>query len=240
MTDITKIAVTGATGRMGRLVQDVVGSADNLELVAAIHRGVPLEEAAGADVILDVTILDESRRVVEFGLARRIPVVVGTSGWSQDLIAQVAPAPDAGTLVIVPNFSVASALSTKLAAMAAPFFDAAEIIEAHHAGKVDSPSGTAVAAAELIAAAHGAPLVAPHPEQPARGQSVAGIPVHALRLPGVVARQDVIFGGTGETLTLTHVTTSDESYRAGILHAIDYAGSHPGLTVGLGQILGLD
>ena len=233
------IALTGATGRMGRLAQAIVADTDGLELVAAIHRGVPLDAAAGADVILDFTVLDESRRVVEFALAHRVPVIVGTSGWSQQLIAQYAPAPSAGTLVVIPNFSVASALSTRLAEVAAPFFDAVEVIEAHHAGKADSPSGTAVATAEAIAAAHGGPLSAPHPEQPARGLDVSGIPVHALRLPGVVARQRVVFGGTGETLSLVHDTSSGESYRAGILRTIDYALAHRGTTVGLGTILGL-
>jgi 4-hydroxy-tetrahydrodipicolinate reductase len=124
--------------------------------------------------------------------------------------------------------------------MAAPYFDAIEVIEAHHPGKVDSPSGTAVRTAELMAEARGGrPVEAPFAEQPARGQLVAGIPVHSLRLAGVIAKQEVRFGGAGEVLTVTHDTHSNESYRAGIRAALDAAVTAEGLTVGLDRVLGI-
>lgn len=236
-----QIGLVGATGRMGRLVERMAQDRDDWEIVARIHHGVPLETAAGCDLLIDFTVLNRSREVVDFALERHLPVLVGTSGWSRALLEELRPKAEAGdqTVVVIPNFSVASALSTRLAEMAAPFLSSAEVVEAHHAGKVDSPSGTAVATAEAIAAARDRPFVPPHPEQRARGLEVEGVPVHSMRLTGIVARQEIVFGGVGELLTITHDTISDESYLAGIERAIVYARTHPGLTVGLGEVLGL-
>ena len=146
--------------------------------------------------------------------------------------------PEAAVL-IVPNFSLGSVLATRFAEQAARWFDSAEIIEAHHAGKSDSPSGTAVRTAERMAAARGdlGPVSAPHVDQRARGQQVAAIPVHSLRLDGVVARQDVLFGGPGELLTIRHDTTSPVAYQAGILLALRALPGVQGVQVGLESLL---
>ena len=148
--------------------------------------------------------------------------------------------PELGAIV-VPNFSLGSVLATRLAAIAAPYFDAIEIIETHHAGKTDSPSGTAVRTAELIAEARAerGPVDAPYADQRARGQQVASVPVHSLRMAGVLAEQQVIFGGVGETLRIGHQTVSDASYEAGIMLALRALPEARGLTVGLDALLGL-
>jgi 4-hydroxy-tetrahydrodipicolinate reductase len=148
--------------------------------------------------------------------------------------------PDVG-VVIVPNFSIGSALITAFSAMAARFYDSIEIIEAHHAGKVDSPSGTAVRTAELIGAAreHLGPVAAPHTDQRARGQQVSSVPVHSIRMRGVIARQEVLLGGTGELVTLRHDTTSPQSYEAGILLGLAAARTARGVVVGLESIVDL-
>jgi 4-hydroxy-tetrahydrodipicolinate reductase len=146
-------------------------------------------------------------------------------------------------VIVVPNFSLGSVLGTALAQFAAPYFDSVEIVEAHHAGKVDSPSGTAVRTAELIVAARAVEgrvdLDAPFADQTARGELIAGVPVHSLRLQGVIARQEVRFGGAGEVLTITHDTHSPDSYRAGIRAALEAIGGSSGLVVGLDRILGI-
>ncbi|MEY4294159.1 MAG: hypothetical protein RIR29_809, partial [Actinomycetota bacterium] len=167
---------------------------------------------------------------------------IGTSGWSASHLQQLEKqlSSSSASLVVVPNFSVGSMLATKFAAEAAKFFDSIEIVEAHHAGKVDSPSGTAVRTAELIAHARDAkPVLLPGVGQQARGEIVAGVPIHSLRINGVSAKQDVLLGGESELLTLSHETTSVKAYSAGILAAVRYAASASGLTVGLQAVLGL-
>lgn len=238
------VAVFGASGRLGSLICELIEADPELELAAALRSGSHPAEAETADVVVDVTTPEASAEIVSraIGLGQR--VIVGTSGWSaarlDELHALVAATPDAGVLV-VPNFSLGSVLGTALARIAGRFSDAIEIIEAHHPAKLDSPSGTAVRTAELIAADRaGRPVDAPAAEQPARGQLVAGIPVHSLRLAGVVAKQEVRFGGPGEVLTITHDTHSQDAYRAGIRRALAAAPTLAGLTVGLDALLGLD
>jgi 4-hydroxy-tetrahydrodipicolinate reductase len=143
--------------------------------------------------------------------------------------------------VIIPNFSLGSALATAFSVLAAPWFDSIEIVESHHAGKVDSPSGTAIRTAELIgeARAEVGPVAAPHADQRARGQQVASVPIHSLRHDGLAARQEVVFGGTGETLRVVHDTHSDASYEAGILLGLRAAASAEGVVVGLDRLLDL-
>ena len=143
--------------------------------------------------------------------------------------------------MIVPNFSIGSVLATSFAATAARYFNSMEIIEAHHATKVDSPSGTAVRTAELMLASRGelGPVAAPHVDQRARGQQVSSIPIHSLRMHGVVAKQDVILGGTGELLTISHETLSPSSYEAGIMLALRAVSSVQGIVVGLDRIIDL-
>ena len=240
----TKVAVVGATGTMGRLVSRLVEAAEEFELVASLSSKDPLSDMLPADLVVDVTVPGVSQGVVDFAVANGKNVLVGTSGWSADRIISLehllADVPGVG-VVIIPNFSLGSVLATSFAATAAKFYDSIEIIEAHKASKIDSPSGTAVRTAELIGKARAAigPVIAPHADQRARGQQVASVPIHSLRMQGVVAKQDVVFGGTGETLTVSHVTMSETSYEAGILLALRAARGAEGVTVGLDKLLDL-
>ncbi len=215
----------------------------DFELAARLTSTSDPDAAADADIVIDVSHPEASEGIVVRALERGQKVIVGTSGWSSDRLAELRArletTPGSGVLV-VPNFSLGSVIGTALARAAAPFFDAIEVVEAHHPAKVDSPSGTAVRTAELMAEARGgAPVETPFAEQPARGELVAGIPVHSLRLAGVVAKQEVRFGGPGEVLTITHDTHSNEAYRAGIRAALEAVGGLEGLTVGLDAVLGL-
>ncbi|KAB1657278.1 4-hydroxy-tetrahydrodipicolinate reductase [Pseudoclavibacter chungangensis] len=235
------VAVTGATGRMGRLILELIDRDDAFTLHAALSSADSLDAMLGADVLIDVTRLDVSERAVDVALEGGLDVVIGTSGWDATRIGALAervPA-DRGVLV-VPNFSLGSVLATHLATTAARFFDSVEILEAHHERKVDSPSGTAVRTAERIAAARDTPLDPPAAEQRARGEVVDGVPVHSLRLRGVVAEQRVLFGGTGELLEIRHETLDQSAYLAGIRTALLAAPDSTGVTVGLDALLGLD
>lgn len=242
-----KVAVVGATGRMGKLALQLIDAAQDLSLFAALDSKSELSETIGADVVFEVTNPEVSPSVVEHAIQHGQKLLVGTSGWSQHKLAPVAKSlesNEAAAVVVVPNFSVGSMLATKFAAEAARFFDSIEIVEAHHAGKVDSPSGTAVRTAELIAESRAAaglsqPLI-PGVGQVARGQAVAGVPIHSLRMAGVSAEQSVLLGGASELLTINHQTSSVDSYAKGILAGIRYAAGATGLTVGLQSVLGLD
>lgn len=239
---VIRVAVTGATGRMGRLARELIEREADLQLAAALDSRSGMDLLDGAHAVLDLTVPAASPAIVDAALDRGIPVLVGTSGWTGDRLAalerRLAELPELG-VIVVPNFSVGSALATRFAELASRFFDSAEIVEAHHAGKIDSPSGTATRTAERMAAARGdlGPVSAPHADQRARGQAVASIPVHSLRLPGVEARQDVVFGGVGETLTITHQTLSGQSYEAGILLGLRALPAARGLVVGLDALL---
>jgi len=242
----TKVAVVGASGTMGRLVSRLVTDAEGFELVASLTSRSPLSDMLAADLVVDVTLPAVSQGVVEFAVANGRNVLVGTSGWSSERISRLEhlikdlPGDKPG-VVIIPNFSIGSVLATSFAAMAARFYDSIEIIEAHKSTKIDSPSGTAVRTAEIIGRARAAlgPVIAPHADQRARGQQVASVPIHSLRMQGVVAKQDVVFGGTGETLTLSHTTMSETSYEAGILLALEAARTATGVVVGLDRLIDL-
>jgi 4-hydroxy-tetrahydrodipicolinate reductase len=239
------VAVVGATGRMGALAVRLIESAGDLSLHAALGSSDPLDGIAGADLVLDFTVPAVSPDVVSAALERGIPALVGTSGWTADRIhalrARVGALPDLG-VVIVPNFALGSVLATRFAAMAAPYFDSIEIVEAHHAGKIDSPSGTAIRTAELIgrARAEAGPVAAPHADQRARGQQIASVPIHSLRMNGILAEQTVVFGGTGEVLRITHETLGDASYEAGILLGLRATPAARGVIVGLESLLELN
>lgn len=237
-----KVAVVGATGRMGKLALELIDAAQDLHLHAALDSKSELNDALGADVIFEVTRLEVSEKIVDFAIANDIKIVVGTSGWSAAKLAElqkkVAAKPSAAVLVI-PNFSIGSMLASSFAAQAAKFFDSIEIVEAHHAGKIDSPSGTAVRTAELIAESRQGmtqPLI-PGVGQEARGEVVAGVPIHSLRLAGVSAKQDVIFGGDSEVLTIAHEVSSIRSYVNGILMSLRTAAKSTGLVVGLQSVV---
>ncbi len=240
----TKVAIVGATGKMGHLIARIIGATDDFDLVASLDSTADLAEMRVADIVVDVTLPAVSQSVVEYAIANGMNVLVGTSGWTSaridSLRHQITGNLDVG-VVIIPNFSIGSVLATSFAAMAAKFYDSIEIIESHHAGKVDSPSGTAVRTAELIGAAREArgPVIAPHSDQRARGQQVSSVPIHSLRMQGVVARQEVHFGGNGEVLTVRHETLAPTAYEAGILLALRATREARGVVVGLDQLIDL-
>jgi 4-hydroxy-tetrahydrodipicolinate reductase len=229
---------------MGTLAQRLIGDADDLELHAALGSSDSLDAIAGADVVFDVTMPAVSPDIVAAALDHGIPVLVGTSGWTAERIATLQRRVGADArpgVVIVPNFSLGSALATAFSVLAAPWFDFVEIVESHHEGKVDSPSGTAIRTAELIGRARldAGPVAAPHADQRARGQQVASVPIHSLRHAGLSARQEVVFGGVGETVRVIHDTHSDASYEAGILLGLRAARDAHGVVVGLDALLDL-
>ena|SRR5690554_5792350 len=240
----TTVAVVGATGTMGTLISRLIEESPDFEVVASLSSASPLSEMEAADLVVDFTHPAVSPTVIEHAVSAGLNVLVGTSGWSADRITslsrQLETSPDVG-VVIVPNFSLGSALVTAFSAMAARFYDSIEIVEAHHAAKVDSPSGTAVRTAELIGSAREVlgPVAAPHTDQRARGQQVSSVPIHSLRMTGVMARQEVRFGGSGELVTLSHETTSPQSYEAGLMLGLAAARDARGVLVGLESIIDL-
>ncbi|MFF1878741.1 4-hydroxy-tetrahydrodipicolinate reductase [Leifsonia sp. NPDC058230] len=239
-----RVAVAGATGKLGSVAVRLIEQADSLELVARLDSRSPLEEMLGADVLVDMTVPAVSPDIVAFAVDHGMKVLVGTSGWSADRILDLerrVAAHEGSGAVVIPNFSLGSALGTAFATVAARFFDSIEIIEAHGEGKVDSPSGTAVRTAELIGAARAdrGPVDAPHTDQRARGQQVASVPIHSMRMRGILAQQQVVFGGSGETLTIRHDTAGSEAYEAGILLALRAAATATGVTVGLDKLVDL-
>jgi 4-hydroxy-tetrahydrodipicolinate reductase len=235
---------------MGREASATVDGAPDTDLFAQVDQDDSLDALIGSDVVVDFThvaaVMDNLRWCVEHGLN----VVVGTSGFGDDRLAEVRSwtdgSPDVRVL-IAPNFSIGAILMMRFAAQAARFFDSAEIIELHHANKMDAPSGTALRTAGLIAQARsaaglGAPPDATKEElEGARGATVDEIHVHSVRLAGLVAHQEVLFGGHGETLTIRHDSLDRASFMPGVLVAVRGIGSlPPGLTVGIEPLLGLD
>jgi 4-hydroxy-tetrahydrodipicolinate reductase len=237
-----KVSVVGASGRMGKLALDLIQDAHDMELHSALDSKSQLSQTLGADVIFDVTKLEVSQEVVNHGINNGINVVVGTSGWSEAKLAELGPrlSKTPGTaVVVIPNFSIGSMLASDFSAQAAKYFESIEIIETHHAGKVDSPSGTAVRTAELIAEARknlAQPLI-PGVGQPARGQVVAGIPIHSLRQTGASANQEVRIHGESELIRISHEVSSIRAYSFGILQSIRAAHKQQGLFVGLNSVI---
>ncbi|MGF2948300.1 4-hydroxy-tetrahydrodipicolinate reductase [Microbacterium alcoholitolerans] len=238
----TKVALVGGTGKLGRIIHSVIDELEGFEVSAVLGSDSDLGELDGADLVVDASTPAVSVDVVRAAIDRGLNVLVGTSGWSQERIALVRPlvaAAETG-IVFIPNFSLGSALGSALAASAAPFFPSAEIIEAHHDRKIDSPSGTAVRTAEMMIDARDeqGPFQAPHVDQRARGQQVSSIPVHSLRRPGVIARQEVILSGAGESLSIVHDTIdSAAAYAPGIRLAVPYARDARGIVVGLESLI---
>ena len=240
----THVALVGASGALGTFIASVIDESDDFDLVARLTSRSPLSEMSGADIVIDATTPEASETVVRQAIAYGKPVVVGTSGWSQEKISTlrgfVAEHPGSA-VAIIPNFSLGSTLVSMFAAQAARFFTSAEIVETHHPDKIDSPSGTAIRTAELMADARAerGPFRSPHTDQRARGQSVGSIPIHSLRVAGVAAKQQVILGSGGETVTLGHETSSSEAYRAGILLALRETPQFSGIVVGLDSFIDL-
>lgn len=240
----TQVALVGGSGKLGRIIHAVIDELDGFEVRNVLGSASDLSELDGADLVVDASTPAVSIGVVRAAIGRGINILVGTSGWSQERISLVRPLQaSAGTgVVFIPNFSLGSALGTALAAAAAPFFPFAEIVEAHRDSKIDSPSGTAVRTAEQMAEAREeqGPFDAPHVDQRARGQQVAGIPVHSLRRPGVIARQEAILSGAGESLTIVHDTVdSAAAYAPGIRLAVPFARDNRDLVIGLENIIDL-
>ena len=240
----TRVAIVGATGRLGAVIHDVVSDEPGYEVFAALSSRTDLAEIEGADLVIDATTPSVSGDVVRAAIELGANLLVGTSGWSAERIARVKPLVDAaGTgAVFIPNFSLGSVIGSAIAAVAASFFPSIEIVEAHKDTKIDSPSGTAVRTAELIAAARFdvGPVAAPHVDQRARGQQVASVPIHSLRRPGVIARQEVVLSGAGESLSIVHDTVEPAlAYAPGIRLALPAARDARGVIVGLDSFLDL-
>jgi len=238
----TRVAIVGGTGKLGGVIREVVEAEEGYEVAAVLTSKSEMSELDGADLVIDASTPAVSIDIVRAAIERGINVLVGTSGWSNERIALVRPLVDAsGTgVVFIPNFSLGSVIGSALAAAAAPFFPSIEIIEAHRETKVDSPSGTAVRTAELIAAARAevGPVESPHVDQRARGQRVASVPIHSLRRPGVVARQETVLSGPGESLTIVHDTVDPATaYAPGIRIALAAAREATGVVIGLDSFI---
>jgi 4-hydroxy-tetrahydrodipicolinate reductase len=246
-----RVAVLGAKGRMGSQTCRAVDAADDCELVAALDVGDDLDLLieASPEVVVDFTHPDAVMANLTWCIEHGIDTVVGTTGFDDERLSalreQLADAPDVGVL-IAPNFSIGAVLMMRFATQAARFYESVEIIELHHPDKADAPSGTARRTAELVAQARrdagldAVPDATSTALEGARGADVDGIRVHGVRLRGLVAHQEVLFGGTGETLTIRHDSLDRESFMAGVLLGVRRVVSTPGLTVGLEQFLELD
>jgi 4-hydroxy-tetrahydrodipicolinate reductase len=246
----TRVAVLGAAGRMGAEACRAVEAAADLDLVARIDQADSLDRLveSGAQVAVDLTRPDAVMDNVAFCVEHGIHAVVGTSGFDDSRLAAVRGwldgAPGVGVL-IAPNFAIGAVLMMRFAGQAARYFESTEIIELHHAGKADAPSGTARRTAEIVAAARADAGLGPQPDATtsaldgSRGADVAGVPVHSVRLQGLVAHQEVLLGTAGETLTIRHDSLDRASFMPGVLLAIREVASRPGLTVGLEHLLEL-
>jgi len=246
-SDVLRVGVVGAKGRMGAEVCRAVVAAADLDLVGAIDVGDQVSDLVGAQVAVDFThpdaVMGNLRELIDAG----VHVVVGTTGFDAERLATVrgwlAHHPRVG-VVIAPNYGVGAVLMMRFAALAAPHFESVEIIELHHPGKIDAPSGTARRTAQLIAEARTGMDPAPDATSQAlagaRGAEVEGVPIHSVRVRGLVAHQEVLLGTAGETLTIRHDSLDRASFMPGVLLAVRNVGERPGLTVGLEPLLGLD
>lgn len=255
-----RVGVVGAAGRMGGLVCAAVSQDPELELVAGVnpnHEGEPAGESlrissdlealerARAEVAVDFTrpdaVMDNVRWLIEHG----VHAVVGTTGVGPEELEEIGRLLEKeggrSNVVVAPNFALGAVLMQRFAALAARFFPSAEIVELHHEGKVDAPSGTSLATARRMAQAREAAWKGPTGETlpGVRGGEVEGIRLHSVRLPGLVAHQEVILGGEGEVLTIRHDSLQRTSFMSGVLMAIKAVADRPGLTVGLEPVLGL-
>jgi len=260
-----RVGVFGTGGRMGSTVCRAVLDAPDLELVAAVdplHAGIDLDQLgvhdthlqiaskasalrdARADVAVDFTVIDAARENIAWCADHGVHAVVGTTGFDEDELADLGDrfARSKANAVIAPNFAIGAVLMMRFAELAAPYFESVEIIEFHHDQKIDAPSGTAVLTAQRIAAAckeWGEDPTTKVVAEGARGSTVDGIPVHALRVRGMVASQEVLLGTTGQTMSIRHDTYDRSSFMPGVLLAVHKVAEIPGLTIGLDALLGL-
>jgi len=242
------VAVLGARGRIGSEVVKAVEAAEGLALFAALDLGDSLEQLKGsaAHVVVDFTTPDSVMANLEFLIDNGMNVVVGTTGFDDAKLATVkgwlAQNPSVGVL-IAPNFAIGAVLMMEFAAKAARYFESAEIIELHHPAKVDAPSGTAARTAELMSAARKEAGLGAMPDATttaldgARGALVGGIPVHSVRARGLVAHQEVLFGGLGETLTIRHDSIDRAGFMPGVILGVRKIVNTPGLTHGLDKFM---
>ncbi|MFD3998313.1 4-hydroxy-tetrahydrodipicolinate reductase [Streptomyces sp. NPDC058548] len=245
-----RVAVLGAQGRIGSEAVRAVEAAEDMELVAALGRGDKLERLVEADaqVVVELTTPASVMENLDFCVRHGMHAVVGTTGWTEERLAQLrtwlAASPETGVL-IAPNFSIGAVLTMRFAQLAAPYFESVEVIELHHPHKVDAPSGTATRTAQLIAAARAEAGLGAQPDATAtaldgaRGADVDGVRVHSVRLAGLLAHQEVLLGGEGETLTVRHDSLHHSSFMPGILLGARRVPSTPGLTFGLEHFLDL-
>jgi 4-hydroxy-tetrahydrodipicolinate reductase len=243
-----KVGVLGARGRMGAEVVKAVTASADLELVAALDLGDSLDQliSSGAQVVVDFTTPDSVMANLEFLISNGINAVVGTTGFDDVRVAKLqaltAANPKVGVL-IAPNFAIGAVLMMEFATKAAKYFESAEIIELHHPDKVDAPSGTAARTAELMTQARKDAKLSAAPDATnsgipaARGGKVGDIPVHSIRLRGLVAHQEVLLGGLGETLTIRHDSLDRAGFMPGVLLGIRKVISNPGLTHGLDKFM---
>ena len=260
-----RVGVFGAGGRMGSTVCRAVADDPELDLVGAIdphHSGLDLRHATGVDVpdlhidpdpsmlldvgvdvVVDFTVLDASRKNLAWAAENGVHAVVGTTGFTDDDIRRLEAAFTRSSCLVAANFAIGAVLMMRFAELAAPWFETAEVIELHHDGKVDAPSGTAMLTVSRMAKASDDWAEDPTRKETlpgARGaKGPAGIPVHSVRLRGLVAHQEVLLGTTGQSLTLRHDSYDRASFMPGVLLAIKQVADHPGLTVGLDSFLGL-
>lgn len=247
---MTKVAVLGAHGKLGSAIVAGLEAEPSVEVVARIGSADPLEALteAGAEVVVDVTSPEAVMGNLEFAISHGIHAVVGTTGFDDRRLAalrdRLAGQPTVGVL-IAPNFSIGALLMMRFAAVAAPHFESVEIVELHHPTKADAPSGTARRTAELVAVARREAGLGPVPDATtqelpgARGAVVDGIHVHGLRIRGLVAHQEVVLGGQGETLTIRHDSLDRAGFVPGVIAGIKGVQESPGLTVGLESFLEL-
>jgi 4-hydroxy-tetrahydrodipicolinate reductase len=250
MTEVMRVGVLGARGRVGSEVCRGVSEQDDLDLVAQVDAGDSLDllVEGGAQAVVDFTHPDVVMDNLEFCIGHGIHAVVGTTGFDdarlETLRGWLAESPATGVLV-APNFSIGALLMMRFATAAAPWFESVEVVELHHPDKADAPSGTARRTAQLIAAARREAGLGPVPDatstglEGARGAEVDGIHVHGLRVRGLVAHQEVVLGGPGETLTIRHDSLDRVSFVPGVLAGLRAIGDRPGLTVGLEEVLDL-
>ena len=244
-----KVAVLGAKGRMGSEAVVAINSATDLTLSAALDLGDSLDQllSTGTEVIVDFTTPDSVMKNLEFAINNGIHVVVGTTGFDDQKLAQLKTLlsnhPKVGAL-IAPNFGLGAVLMMQFSQTAAKYFESAEIVEMHHAHKVDAPSGTAIRTAQMITDARKQSNKADMPDATkselpgARGTKVGDVPVHSIRSHGYVAHQEVIFGDTGETLTIRHDSINRAGFMPGVLIGVRNVAKNPGLTVGLENYMG--
>ena len=264
--ETVKVVVQGASGKVGRVVINALCRESEMQVVGAVELNVSedhlsLPDSSGSvpfssnleyiltscrpDVLVDFTIAQATMPAVRIATKQGVNLVIGTTGLTTDELSEIARLALANKVgaVVAPNFALGAVLMIHLAKLAAKYLDYAEIIELHHNLKADSPSGTALSTARAMAAARGKPFKRPPPEQketPAsRGEQVEGVTIHSVRLPGLVAHQEVLLGGPGQTLSIRHDTINRECYIPGILLAIKKVVKQQGLVYGLDTLLGL-